>query len=99
MDEEFLSYLREQGVTSAKRHVPYDRGENGVVAERRQKTLLLEFANGSTVPKRIFIGFCSYAVEEYLGTATQCFKCQRHGHVVKHCNGPVRCKICVVPHS
>lgn len=98
-DEELLSYLRDQGVTSAKRQVSYDRGENGVVAERRRKTVLLEFPNGSALPKRIFLGFCSYPVEEYLGTATQCFKCQRHGHIAKHCNGPVRCKICAGPHS
>ncbi|XP_077548032.1 uncharacterized protein LOC144160707 [Haemaphysalis longicornis] len=98
-DEELLSYLRDQGVTSAKRQVSYDRGENGVVAERRRKTVLLEFPNGSALPKRIFLGFCSYPVEEYLGTATQCFKCQRHGHIAKYCNGPVRCKICAGPHS
>lgn len=97
-DEELLSYLRDQGVTSAKRQVSYDRGENGVVAERRRKTVLLEFPNGSALPKRIFLGFCSYPVEEYLGTPTQCFKCQRHGHVAKQCNGPVRCKICAGPH-
>lgn len=97
-DEELLSYLREQGVISVKRQVSYVPDENGVVVERRRNTVLLEFPNGSALPKRIFLGFCSYPVEEYLGTATQCFKCQRHGHIAKNCKGPLRCKICAGAH-
>lgn len=98
-DNELLVYLQDQGVISVRRQVSYVPDENGTIKETRRGTVILEFASDSPLPKRVNLGFCSYPIEEYMGVATQCFKCQRHGHVAKHCNGPVRCKVCAGPHS
>lgn len=98
-DEDLGNYLRGQGVISARRQVSYLRDDDGVVAESRRRTVILEFTSGSPLPERVFLGFSSFPVTEYMGTARQCFKCQRHGHIAKNCRGPVRCKICAGTHS
>lgn len=98
-DSELLEYLRDQGVISVRRQVSYVPDENGTVTESRRGSVILEFANDSPLPKRAYLGFCSYPIQEFMGAATQCFKCQRHGHIAKHCNGPVRCKVCAGSHS
>ena len=33
------------------------------------------------------------------GTATQCYKCQRHGHVVRSCPNAARCALCAAGHE
>lgn len=98
-DEELQRYLQAQGVISARRQVSYVPCDEGGVAESRRRSVILEFSRDSPMPKRIVLGFCSYPVLEYIGSATQCFRCQRHGHIAKHCNGPIRCKICSGAHT
>lgn len=51
------------------------------------------------MPSRVFLGFTSHPVMEYFGIPTQCFRCQRHGHIARHCRGQQRCKVCAGPHS
>ncbi|KAH6947725.1 hypothetical protein HPB50_020931 [Hyalomma asiaticum] len=46
------------------------------------------------MPERVYLGFSSHPVEEYLGPARRCYNCQRYGHLAKNCNGTRRCKIC-----
>lgn len=98
-DKELTNYLRDQGVTSARRQVTYSRDENQAVVESRRRSVILEFKTGSPLPARVFLGFHSFPVTEYVGSATQCFKCQRHGHIAKNCRGKLRCKICSGDHS
>lgn len=98
-DEELGSYLCDQGVLSARRQVSYSRNEDSVVTETRRRSVILEFKAGTPLPARVFLGFCSFPVTEYMGAATQCFKCQRHGHIAKNCRGPIRCKVCSGSHS
>lgn len=97
-DEDLGNYLRSQGVKSARRHVSYRPNDDSIVSESRRRSVILEFKSGSALPERVFLGFCSFPVTEYMGSATQCFKCQRHGDIAKNCRGPVRCKICAGAH-
>ncbi|KAH7973090.1 hypothetical protein HPB52_021165 [Rhipicephalus sanguineus] len=98
-DDDLKEYLSEQGVISAKRQVAYIPNEDGVVTETRRRSVILEFSKDAPLPSRVSFGFCSYPVTEYIGSATQCFRCQRHGHIAKYCNGPIRCKICAGAHT
>ncbi|KAL1438638.1 hypothetical protein MTO96_047887 [Rhipicephalus appendiculatus] len=96
-NEDLRDYLRDQGVVSARRLTTFTPEDGGKVKEVRRRSVILEFAKDSPLPKRVTLGFCSYPVTEYVGAATQCYKCQRHGHIARHCNGPVRCKVCAGP--
>ncbi|KAH8032557.1 hypothetical protein HPB51_026010 [Rhipicephalus microplus] len=98
-NEELQDYLWNQGVVSARRLTTFTPEEGGKVKEVRHQSVILEISKDSPLPKRVTLGFCSYPVAEYNGTATQCYKCQRHGHISRHCTGPVRCKVCAGPHS
>ncbi|KAH7936319.1 hypothetical protein HPB52_021418 [Rhipicephalus sanguineus] len=98
-DDDLKEYLSEQGVISAKRQVAYIPNEDGAVTETRRRSVILEFSKDAPLPNRVSFGFCSYPVTEYIGSATQCFRCQRHGHIAKYCNGPIRCKICAGAHT
>ncbi|KAH7943074.1 hypothetical protein HPB52_004891 [Rhipicephalus sanguineus] len=98
-NEELQDYLRDQGVVSARRLTTFTPEDGGKVKEVRRRSVILEFDRDSPLPKRVTLGFCSYPVAEYIGAATQCYKCQRHGHISRHCTGPVRCKVCAGPHS
>lgn len=98
-NEDLQEYLRDQGVVSARRLTTFTPDDNGKINEVRRRSVILEFGKDSPLPKRVTLGFCSYPITEYTGTATQCYKCQRHGHIAKHCTGPVRCKVCAGPHT
>ncbi|KAL1434047.1 hypothetical protein MTO96_012041 [Rhipicephalus appendiculatus] len=98
-DDDLKEYLSEQGVISAKRQVAYIPNEDGVVTETRRRSVILEFSKDAPLPNRVSFGFCSYPVTEYIGSASQCFRCQRHGHIAKYCKGPIRCKICAGAHT
>lgn len=89
-NEELQDYLRDQGVVSARRLTTFTPEQGGQVKEVHRRSVILEFSNDSALPKRVTLGLCSYQVSEYVGAATQCYKCQRHGHISRHCTGPVR---------
>ncbi|KAH9364201.1 hypothetical protein HPB48_016459 [Haemaphysalis longicornis] len=94
-----LEYLKEVGVVSVCRQKSFVPGEDGSVEERPLRSVVLQFRPDRPMPTRVFLGFTSHPVTEYFGTAIQCYKCQRHGHIAKFCRGPLRCKVCSGPHS
>ncbi|KAH8010123.1 hypothetical protein HPB51_024967 [Rhipicephalus microplus] len=98
-NEDLQDYLCDQGVMSARRLTTYTPEDGGKVKEVHRRSVILQFAKDSPLPKRVTLRFCSYPVAEYVGAATQCYRCQRHAHISRHCNGLVRCKVCAGPHS
>lgn len=94
-----LEYLKEVGVVSVCRQKTFVPREDGSVEERLLRSIVLQFRPDRPMPTRVFLGFTSHPVTEYFGTAIQCYKCQRHGHIARFCRGPLRCKVCSGPHS
>lgn len=97
-DEQLLEYLRDAGVISARRQMKYYRQEDGAVTSRPLHTVILTFRDDRPIPGRIYLGFTSHPVEEYLGPALRCYNCQRFGHMAKSCRNTRRCKICSEEH-
>lgn len=97
-DGQLLDYLKESGVISARRQVKYYRQEDGAVMSRPLHTVILTFRDDRPIPGRIYLGFTSHPVEEYLGPALRCYNCQRFGHMAKSCRSTRRCKICSEDH-
>lgn len=60
--------------------------------KRETETVLIEF-EGEVLPQRIFIGYMSYPVKEYVQKPIRCFNCQRFGHIAKVCRGKTMCKV------
>lgn len=50
------------------------------------------------MPSRVILRLTSHPVVEYFRIPLQCFRCQRHGHIPRHCHGQQRCKLCAGPH-
>lgn len=98
-EEQLTEYLREAGVTSARRQTRYIRQEDGTVESRPVRSVILQFRNDRPIPERVYLGFTSHPVEEYLGPARRCYNCQRFGHLAKNCRGTRRCKICAEDHD
>lgn len=97
-DEQLLEYLRDAGVISARRQIKYYRQEDGGVTTRPLHSVILTFRDDRPIPGRIYLGFTSHPVEEYLGPALRCYNCQRFGHMAKSCRNTRRCKICSEEH-
>lgn len=98
-DEQLLEYLKDAGVISARRQMKYYRQEDGAVTSRSLHTVILTFRDDRPIPGRIYLGFTSHPVEEYLGPALRCYNCQRFGHMAKSCRSTRRCKICSEDHD
>ncbi|KAM7314683.1 uncharacterized protein ISCGN_004467 [Ixodes scapularis] len=98
-DFELLDYLKDAGVIAVQRQISYSRKEDGSMEQEPTESVLLQFPQDQPMPSRVFLGFTSHPVMEYFGIPTQCFRCQRHGHIARHCRGQQRCKVCAGPHS
>lgn len=61
-------------------------------------SVMLQFDEG-TMPKRVYIGYVSYAVRAYVPPPIRCFKCQKYGHVAAVCKGKQRCARCSGNHE
>src|SRR6218665_1896163 len=59
----------------------------------------LDFAPGTTVPTRVYIGFQSFKTKDYIPAPTRCFRCMGLNHVAKHCHQTERCDICAGEHK
>lgn len=80
--KEAFNYLSNQHEISARRLVNCCRDENQVVAETRRRPVILHFKPNS-LRDHVFLVFRSFPTTEYTGSDTQCFKCQRRGHIAK----------------
>ncbi|KAL1442147.1 hypothetical protein MTO96_030925 [Rhipicephalus appendiculatus] len=98
-DEELLTYLKPQGVYHARRIVRRVQTSSSEWESRRTGSVVLTFAPNSERPEKINLGFTRHELEDYVETPPRCFKCQRFGHVAKHCRGEQRCKHCGGPHD
>lgn len=98
-EEQLVDFLKEFGVTSARRQARFNRQEDGSVVSHPLRTVILHFREDKPMPQRVHLGFTSHSVEEYLGPALRCFNCQRFGHLAKNCHSPRRCKICSEDHN
>ncbi|KAH6943647.1 hypothetical protein HPB50_025031 [Hyalomma asiaticum] len=97
-EEQLTEYLREAGVTLARRQTRYMRQEDGTAERGQVRRVILQFRYDRPMPDRVYLGFTSHPVEEYLGPARRCSNCQLYGHLAKNCNGTRRCKICAEDH-
>ncbi|KAH8024682.1 hypothetical protein HPB51_000513 [Rhipicephalus microplus] len=59
-DEDLQDYLFDQGIVSSRRLNTYTLEDGGKVKEVRHRSVILEFAKNSPLPKQVTHGFCSY---------------------------------------
>lgn len=97
--EQLLHYLRPCGVIAVKRDVVFSREEDGTSKSYDKRSVVLTFRPGHTLPADVCLGFTCHPVSEYVPPPTQCFHCQRFGHIARDCHGTERCKICAGPHD
>ncbi|XP_070395322.1 uncharacterized protein [Dermacentor albipictus] len=98
-EEQLVDFLKDFGVTCARRQARYNHQEDGAVESRPLRTVILHFREDEPMPQQVHLGFMSHPVEEYHGPALRCYNCQRFGHLSKNCSSPRRCKICSEDHD
>ena len=67
------------------------RGTRGHTTQTSE-FLKLEFIN--EVPNEVFLGRVKYDVKEYVAETTQCWNCQKLGHISTHCKSQPACVFC-----
>ncbi len=58
--------------------------------KRDSETVLIEF-DEDNIPKKVFLGFLSYPVREFVLKPLRCFNCRRFGHIARNCKEQRRC--------
>ncbi|KAL1478212.1 hypothetical protein MTO96_016399 [Rhipicephalus appendiculatus] len=99
-EEELLDTLRPQGVINVKRIVRYtvpDTAGEGGVAQTPTGKVVLTFPRSLERPAEVEIGAVKYKLREFVDRPARCYKCQRLGHVSRHCASRLRCKRCCGP--
>lgn len=81
-----------------------NEGEAEIEDARRFKkggtAVLLTFKKEVTaMPTRIYLGYMSFRVKEYIRPPMRCYKCQRFGHAAAACRGDRRCGKCGGSHE
>lgn len=66
--------------------------------EKDSETVLFEF-DEDNIPKKVFLGFLSYPVREFVPKPLRCFNCQRFGHIARNCKEQRRCARCGGDHE
>jgi len=60
----------------------------------------INFTSGAVVPERLYIGFLTFKLYDYVPPPTRCFKCLSLGHISKFCRQKKpRCGICAGDHQ
>jgi len=98
------------GVHSDIEETDFHGVENLIKAERMTRfnketnqrdrigSVILQFS-GNSIPSRIYLGFQSFTVQEFVPRPVRCYKCQRYGHVATNCRGSARCPKCGESHG
>lgn len=97
-DEQLLGFFKPSGAVSVRRQRAYRRDENGDTTSRPYDSVIVTFRSDIPMPEELSLGFNTYKVHEYF-SPTQCFHCQKFGHLARNCKGSVRCKACAGPHA
>ncbi|XP_046564880.1 uncharacterized protein LOC124273651 [Haliotis rubra] len=92
-EEEIVTELKPQGVSSVKRFTRKD-GDNIV----NTNTYLFTFAL-TKIPTSIKAGYFNIGVYVYIPNPLRCFKCQRFGHGAKSCRNAQVCSRCSKQHE
>ncbi|KAH7956805.1 hypothetical protein HPB52_012799 [Rhipicephalus sanguineus] len=101
-EEELLDMLRPQGVINVKRIVKYtvpSTAGEGEVTKKHTGKVVLTFPRSLERPIKVEIGEAKYKLREFVDRPARCYKCQRLGHVSRHCASRLRCKRCCGPHD
>jgi len=96
-DEEILTCLREQESCTPLKVARILKMKDKVKIPT--SVVKLDFAPGTVVPTRMYIGFQSFKIKEYIPAPTRCFRCMGLNHVAKHCQRKERCGICAGEHK
>ncbi|KAH9383357.1 hypothetical protein HPB48_024572 [Haemaphysalis longicornis] len=98
-DGEILTCLNPQGVLHAQRAVIFD--DDGTVGFTQTTTdkVLLTFEQSRQRPQKVQLGASWHTVSDFNDRPARCFKCQRLGHVSRHCLASLRCKQCCGHHD
>lgn len=97
-ENELLDLLKPQGVIHVKRLVRYTVGGSAEMSKPTGK-VVLTFPRNSERPGKVEIGDEEYKLREFVDRPARCYRCQRLGHVSKHCAAKLRCKRCCGPHD
>lgn len=92
-DEEIKSNLRGGKIKNVRRLQTFKNGE-----KTYSESILIEF-DEENLPERVYLGYLSYNVREYVPRPIRCFKCQRFGHTAQTCKGKRRCARCGEDHE
>ncbi|MEE9605316.1 MAG: hypothetical protein V3V70_07070 [Candidatus Scalindua sp.] len=84
------SIVKALQVEKADRHTRFNR-EKG---EREQTTSVILYFKDTQLPERVFLGFQSFKVQQFINSPIRCFKCQRFGHIADRCRNSLRCSKC-----
>ncbi|KAH6933615.1 hypothetical protein HPB50_016803 [Hyalomma asiaticum] len=100
-EDELLELLRNQGVIYVKRLVRYTAGSSAGEGVTREPTgkVVLTFPRKLERPTKVKVGEEEYKLREFVDRPARCYKCQRLGHVSRHCASKLRCKRCCGPHD
>ncbi|KAH6943906.1 hypothetical protein HPB50_000460 [Hyalomma asiaticum] len=69
------------------------------LGDETNRLCCLTFAPNTELPEEINLGFSLHKVIDHVEVPPRCFKCQRFGHVAKHCTAEQRCKRCGGPRN
>ena len=98
-DAEMLELLKEYGVIKVQRETVHFKANDGTVVEEPRNVVRL-FFDTPTLPEKVRLGHFQYQVWEYIAPPSQCYKCQRFGHMAdRGCRWPLACRKCAGNHD
>ena len=68
--------------------------ETGVRGHKEEISQFIRIEFNHPIPDYIFLGSQRYGVEPYVEDVTQCYKCQKTGHIAKNCKSITVCSFC-----
>jgi hypothetical protein len=87
--------IRQETGALAARRIVRGRGQGATPTT----VVVLDFPKDG-VRDRVQIGYYSFRTHDYIPVPTRCYKCQKYGHVTRHCRQEEeRCSICAGAHS
>jgi len=93
--DDILACLAGQGVQSVRRF----RYKSKDSSEMNRVQISISAVTSADLPSEVKLGCMLFRVKQYIPRPLRCFKCNRYGHVAKHCRGRLRCSICSGEHK